>query len=72
MNGDHMFWFVIGITIVTIIVTVIGVRFSKPVHVGSVSAGFMSHRPNNNSSLVQQASVCLITKPYVPYGNRCC
>ncbi|NKW80018.1 alkaline phosphatase [Ochrobactrum pecoris] len=29
MDGDHMFWFVIGITIVTIIATVIGVRFFK-------------------------------------------
>jgi len=29
MDGDHMFWFVVGITIVTIIATVIGVRFFK-------------------------------------------
>ncbi len=29
MNGDHMFWFVIGITAVTIVATVIGMRFFK-------------------------------------------
>lgn len=29
MDGDHMFWFAIGITVVTIVVTVIGVRFFK-------------------------------------------
>ncbi|GAA5541073.1 MULTISPECIES: DedA family protein [Brucella/Ochrobactrum group] len=29
MDGDHMFWFAIGITVLTLIVTVIGVRFFK-------------------------------------------
>ncbi len=29
MNGDHMFWFVIGITALTIVATVIGMRFFK-------------------------------------------
>lgn len=29
LNGDHMFWFVIGITVVTIIVTLIGMRYFK-------------------------------------------
>ncbi len=48
MDGDHMFWFVIGITIATIIVTVIGVRFSRRVRAANASVAFMCHRPNSN------------------------
>jgi cytochrome b561 len=29
MDSDHMFWFAIGITVLTLIFTVIGVRFFK-------------------------------------------
>ncbi len=43
-----MFWFVIGITIATIIVTVIGVRFSRRVRAANASVAFMCHRPNSN------------------------
>ncbi len=29
MDGGHMFWFAIGITVLTVIVTVVGVRLFK-------------------------------------------